>query len=89
MPRTKLTEKYSRKPVPPVNALSALLKHHKAYYGITDDDLARELGTSRKTVSTKLNQQPDAWNIGELRRYCDILRCPLQVALSQIGGLQP
>lgn len=86
MPRTHLTDKYCKPKVPPRNELSELLKHYKNASGMTGDEMARKLGTSRPTVSHKLNQSADAWNIGDLRNYCDLLGVPFADALDAAKG---
>ena len=86
MPRTKLGDKYSKPKIPPPNYLSEMLKRYKKAQKISDDTLAQKLGTSRQTVSTRLNQEPDAWNVGDLRKYCGLLGVPFEDALAAIGG---
>ena len=86
MPRTKLGDLYSKPKVPPPNYLSEMLKRYKKAQKISDERLARELGTSRKTVNTRFNQKPDDWNVGELKTYCKLLGVPFNDALSAIVG---
>ena len=82
MPRTKLDEKFRTLNVPPPNYLSEMLKRYKKAQKLSDDEIAERTGACRKTVNTRLNQKPEAWNIGELMRYCDILGAPIDEALA-------
>ena len=82
MPRTKLDEKYTKMTVPPPNYLSEMLKRYKKARRLSDDEIAEKTGACRKTVNVKFNQKPEAWNIGELMKYCDILGAPIGEALA-------
>lgn len=88
MPRTHLTDKYCKPKVPPPNYLSELLKRYKKAQTITDDQLAEKFRTCRKTVNSRLNQNADDWNIGELRRYCEALNVPFSDAMAAVQGIQ-
>ena len=85
MPRTKIGDKYGKPKVPPPNYLSELLKRYKKAQGLSDEDLAAKLGACRKTVNVRLNQKPEAWNIGELESYCEVLKIPFIDALTAAG----
>lgn len=84
MPRTHLTEKFCKSKLPPPNYLSELLKRYKKAQKISDEQIASQTGTCRKTVSTRINQKPDDWNIGDLKRYCAVLNVPFGEALDAI-----
>ena len=79
MPKTKLTAKYCG---PKVNFLRETLKVYKRSSGLTDENIAERMGWSRKKASNALNQPADAWRLGELKRYCRIVGCPLAEAVS-------
>lgn len=84
MPRTKLTEKYSKPKVPPPNYLSEMLKRYKKAKRINDAEIAARVKTSRNTVNAYINQPPEKWNIGDLKRYCDVLGAPIDEALKAV-----
>lgn len=86
MPRTHLTEKFCKPKVPPPNYLSELLKRYKKASRLTDEEIAEQMGTSRKTVNTYLNQKPENWNIGDLKQYCTLLGIPFETAAEAVLG---
>lgn len=81
MPRTKLGDKYSKPKVPPPNYLSELLKRHKKAIGVSSEEMARELCVCSKTVNNRLNQKPEEWSVGDIKRYCEILGIPFADAM--------
>ena len=45
--------------------------------------IGEALGMTPAAVRQQLRRPSDSWRIGTLRRYCEVLQCPLEEALKE------
>ena len=79
----KLTWMDKRKGPPKVNRLEACLKMYKKAAGLTAAQIAERLGISEEAVRQQMRRPADAWRIGTLRQYCEVLGCPFEEAIHE------
>lgn len=65
----------------PYNALAALLRGYKLAAGMSADEIGKRLGVTADNVRHQIGKPADQWNIGQLKRYCDVLGIPYGEAL--------
>lgn len=66
---------------PKVNYLAAVFHSYRKSTGMTSADIGRVIGCSPENVRKQLTKPADDWNIGHLKKYCDILNIPYSEAL--------
>jgi len=66
----------------PVNHLAGVLRAYKLASGKTSEQIGQELGVTGSHVRQHIGRPADAWNVGDLKRYCDVLGCPYDEALA-------
>ncbi len=66
---------------PKYNALAALLRGYKMASGLTSEQIGEALGITADHVRHQIGKPADQWNIGMLKRYCDILGVPYAEAM--------
>lgn len=82
----KVTWIGAKKPKPkPFNALAAVLRGYKLASGLTADQIGKRLGVTGDHVKHMIARPADQWNIGALKRFCDVIGCPYQEALEAAG----
>lgn len=77
MPRIKYIP--ARKPK--ANELAALFRAYRKERGMTSEAMAQALGCSPENVRYQMNKPGDQWNIGALKKYCDVLEIPYEEAM--------
>jgi len=69
----------------PFNALAAVLRGYKLASGLTSAEIGEKLGVTPEHARRLIGRTADQWNIGALKRYCDVIGCPYQEALEAAG----
>ena len=77
----KLTWCYQK---PEVNRLEMLLKAYEKAAGLNSAKMAVRLGCSADNVRAQLRKPADQWRIGMLKRYCEVVGCPLEEAFAAV-----
>lgn len=85
MPKTIL-DKYRRQPpAPRPNYLAEYLRSCRKASKLTSDMIAEHTREYPSTVRRKMVQEPEKWQIGDLKRYCEILGASYPEALRLAG----
>lgn len=66
----------------PYNALAAVLRGYKLASGLTSAEIGDKLGITPEHARRLIGRPADQWNIGALKRFCDVIGCPYEEALS-------
>lgn len=66
---------------PKINYLAALLRGYKLTAGLTSEQIGKMLGCTADNVRRQIGKPANQWNIGMLKRYCDVLGVPYEEAM--------
>lgn len=66
----------------PYNALAAVLRGYKLASGLTAEQIGERLGVTGDHVKHQIAKPADRWNIGALKRFCDVIGCPYEEAFA-------
>jgi len=68
---------------PRINYMAAMFKAYRNDRGMTSVDVAERVGCTPQNARVQMSKQADKWNIGDLKRYCDALSIPYEVAFRE------
>ena len=69
------------KPKRRVNYLAAVLREYKRAAGLTSAQIADVLECTPEHVRALLGKPADNWRIGQLKKFCGVIGCPIGEAL--------
>ncbi len=81
MPKVTWLGTGKKKPKP-YNALAATLRGYKLASGLTSEQIGKKLGVTAENVRHQIGKPANQWNIGALKKYCDVIGCPYEEALA-------
>lgn len=64
-----------------VNYLAAVLREYKRAAGLTSAQIADVLECTPEHVRALLGKPADNWRIGQLKKFCGVIGCPIGEAL--------
>ena len=85
MPKTVFDKYRPQPPVPKPNYLAEYLRSCRKASKLTSDMIAEQTREYPSTVRRKMTQEPEKWQLGDLKRYCEILGASYKEALRLAG----
>ncbi len=83
--KTKENHCHSAVIIPPCNPVSETVWRYARFYHLTTDDIGKALGCSGSNVRYMLKRPLDCWRMDEIKRYCEVVNCPMSFMMEEIA----